>query len=529
MSTLNWDTPYPSNRSPVFAENMVATSQPLATQAGLEALRQGGNAVDAALAAAITLTVVEPNNNGIGSDAFAILWDGEALHGLNASGKSPAGWSPEHFAKYSEMPRHGWDTVTVPGAVSAWMELSEKFGKLPFPELFRAGIHYAENGFQVGPKSGFFWKFAERQFQKYPDFMATFMQDGKAPEIGAMMRLPDHGKTLRSIADSQGAAFYQGDLAAAMVADSDQHGGCLTAEDLSSHQAEWVGTISEAFGDTELHEIPPNGQGLMALIALGIAKHLDLGRYAPESPEAIHLQVECMRIAYAEVERHLADIRFMTAVTPQDLLSPDYLRQRAANIDPDQANISPTAMGAGPDTVYLTTADANGMMVSMIQSNYRGFGSGVVVPGTGISLQNRGNGFTLEPGHPNQVAGGKRPFHTIIPGFVMQGGQPSLSFGVMGGHMQAQGHLQMLLRIYLWGQNPQTASDAPRWHLAENGVVSLEPGMPQTVIDGMQARGHELSLDDNEWLFGGAQLIYRMPNGYCAGSDHRKEGLAGGF
>lgn len=534
MTQLDWNTPYSSNRSPVFAENIVATSQPVATQAGIQALKQGGNAVDAALAAAITLTVVEPNNNGLGSDAFAILWDGEQLHGLNASGRAPAGWHPEHFAKYSEMPRLGWDAVTVPGAVSAWVELSNRFGKLPFENLFESAIHYAEHGFQVGPKSGFFWKFAERQFRDCPDFMTTFMNDGVAPKIGEMMRLPDHGQTLRSIANSHGESFYRGELAAAMIADSNKHGGCMTAEDLAEHQAEWVGTISESFtsgtsDEVALHEIPPNGQGLMALIALGIAQHLELDRLAPDSADAIHLQVECMRIAYAEVERHLADIEYMTAVTVKDLLDPTYLKRRADEIDPATAHVSPTAMGAGPDTVYLTTADASGMMVSMIQSNYRGFGSGVVVPGTGISLQNRGNGFTLESGHPNQVAGRKRPFHTIIPGFITRNGQPSLSFGVMGGHMQAQGHLQILLRIYLWGQNPQAASDAPRWHLAENGVVSLEPGTPQDVIDGMKIRGHELSLDDNEWLFGGAQLIYRMKKGYCAGSDHRKEGLAAGY
>ncbi|MFT7243534.1 MAG: gamma-glutamyltranspeptidase/glutathione hydrolase [Candidatus Azotimanducaceae bacterium] len=529
MSALNWETPYPSNRSPVFANNMVATSQPLATQAGIQAMQQGGNAVDAAIAAAITLTVVEPNNNGIGSDAFAILWDGAELHGLNASGKSPAAWSPEHFAKYKTMPSLGWDAVTVPGAVSAWMALSNKFGQLPFTQLFESGIHYAEQGFQVGPKSGFFWQLAENRYRNYPDFLQTFMKDGAAPAIGEVMQLPDHGQTLRSIAASQGEAFYRGGLAKAMVADSDKHGGCLSLEDLSSHQPEWVGTISEQLGDAELHEIPPNGQGLMALIALGIAKHLDLKRFEPDSADAIHLEVECMRLAFVEVERHLADIRFMDRVTVQALLDPDYLRARAQTIDPVSAHPHPTALGASADTVYLTTADAGGMMVSLIQSNYRGFGSGIVVPGTGVSLQNRGNGFTLEAGHPNQVAGGKRPFHTIIPGFIMQNGQPSLGFGVMGGHMQAQGHLQMLLRIYLWGQNPQAASDAPRWHLGEDGKLSLESGTPLDVIDDLRSRGHELDLHAHESLFGGAQLIYRMSQGYCAGSDHRKEGLAAGF
>lgn len=526
---MNWEQPYRANRSPVFAENMVASSQPLATSAGLHILRSGGNAVDAAIATAIALTVLEPNNNGIGSDAFAILWDGKQLHGLNASGCSPAGWTEAHFKKYENMPSLGWDSVTVPGAVSAWVELSDKFGALPFDKLFEPAVSYAENGFQVGPKSGFFWKLAEQRFRNYPNFISTFMRDGKAPEIGSIMQLPDHASTLRAIASSRGEDFYRGDLAAAMVSDSDKQGGTLSLGDLANHSAEWVGTLSESFNDVDLHEIPPNGQGLMALIALGIARHLPLADYPVDSAEAIHLQVECMRIAYAEVERHLADIRYMTDVTVQDLLSPDYLRARADDISMQEANPKPTTLGASPDTVYLTTADQHGMMVSMIQSNYRGFGSGIVVPGTGISLQNRGNGFTLEPGHPNQVGPNKKPFHTIIPGFIMHQGKPSLSFGVMGGHMQCQGHLQMLLRIYLWHQNPQAASDAPRWHLGEDGRLSLENGMAEDVIEGLKDRGHDVVLNQHESLFGGAQLIYKMEQGYCAGSDHRKEGHAAGF
>lgn len=527
---MNWDTPYRANRSPVFADNMVATSQPLATSAGLDALRRGGNAIDAAIAAAITLAVVEPCNNGIGSDAFAILWDGQKLHGLNAAGKSPAAWNPETYKQqYDTMPSLGWDAVTVPGAVSAWVEMSDKFGALPFADLFSAAIHYAEQGFQVGPKTGFYWQLAQQRFAKFPSFIETFMKDGKAPQIGEEMILADHGKTLRSIAETKGECFYSGHLAEAMVNDSAAHGGVLAMEDLANHQAEWVGTISESIGNATLHEIPPNGQGLMALIALGILKHLEIERFAPGGADSIHLQVESMRVAWAEVERNLADIAHMTKVTVADLLDEDYLKSRAGQIRIGRAEPKPTALGASPDTVYLTTADASGRMVSMIQSNYRGFGSGIVVPGTGISLQNRGNGFTLEDGHPNQVGGSKKPFHTIIPGFVMQDGAPSLSFGVMGGHMQAQGHLQMLVRIYLWGENPQAASDAPRWYLAEDGKLHLEEGTSHNICNDLKARGHDIVLDSHESLFGGAQLIYKMPRGYCGGSDHRKEGLAAGF
>lgn len=527
---MDWETPYRANRSPVFADNIVATSQPLATEAGLNALRRGGNAIDAAIATAITLAVVEPCNNGIGSDAFAIIWDGQELHGLNASGKSPAAWTPEYFkSRYDAMPSLGWDAVTIPGAVSAWVEMSNRFGALPFAYLFEDGIRYAEQGFQVGPKTGFYWQLAQQRFAGYDSFLQTFMKAGQAPAIGEEMKLPDHGASLRAIAESKGESFYRGELAAAMVSDSRDKGGLMTLDDLANHKAEWVGTISQSIGNVALHEIPPNGQGLMALIALGILKHLELPRFPAGGVDAIHLQVEAMRVAYAEVERHLADIHHMTRVTVDDLLDEAYLESRAAQIRIGRAEPNPTTLGAAPDTVYLTTADASGRMVSMIQSNYRGFGSGIVVPGTGISLQNRGNGFCLEDNHPNQVAGGKKPFHTIIPGFVMQDDQPSMSFGVMGGHMQAQGHLQMLVRVYIWGENPQAASDAPRWHLAENGKLHLEAGASHDLVNDLKARGHDVVLDSHESLFGGAQLIYKMPRGYCAGSDHRKEGLASGF
>jgi len=528
FDNLDWQCAYPSARSPVLAANVVATSQPLATQAGLHALQSGGNAVDAALASAITLTVVEPNNNGIGSDAFAIIWDGNELHGLNASGRSPAAWSAERFKGQSKMPTLGWDSVTVPGAVSAWVAMSEKFGRLPFKALFEAAIRYARDGYQVGPKSAYYWQGAPARFRDYPDFLSTFCPQGRAPLTGELVYLPDHANSLEKIAHSHGHAFYQGELAAAMVNAAKHAGGALSMEDLALHRADWVGTIHQSFAQSELHEIPPNGQGLLALIALGICQHLPLADYSVDSFESAHLQIESCRIAYAEVERHLADIQSMR-VTPAQLLDPAYLRQRASEIRLDHVNLQPTALGAAPDTVYLTTADANGMMVSMIQSNYRGFGSGIVPPGTGISLQNRGSGFTLESGHPNQVAGNKRHYHTIIPGFVMAAGKPVMSFGVMGGHMQAQGHLQMMVRVMLHHQNPQAASDAPRWYLQEDGSVCLEDGFEPAVTQRLQDTGHPVLLNNPEHLFGGAQLIYKLPTGYCAASDHRKEGLAGGY
>ncbi|MFP6808726.1 MAG: gamma-glutamyltransferase family protein [Pseudomonadales bacterium] len=526
--TLNWDCPYPSNRSPVFARNMVATSQPLAVQAGINAMRAGGNAVDAAIATAITLTVVEPNNNGIGSDAFAIVWDGSKLHGLNASGRSPAALDAERFSGRDKMPALGWDAVTVPGAVSAWVELSQRFGKLPFDELFADAIHHANSGFQPGPKTGFFWQLAEQRYKAFKPFMDTFMIDGRAPRIGELIRLPDHANSLQDIASTRGDSFYRGALAQAMVEDSDLNDGTLTLEDLAGHQCDWVGTINATIADYDLHEIPPNGQGLMALIALGILNKFDVSQYALDSVDSIHLQIESTRIAYAYIERHLADIEHMR-VKPAELLADNFLSARASEIKMDSANVAPSVLGASPDTVYLTTADASGMMVSMIQSNYRGFGSGIVVPGTGVSMQNRGSGFVLEDGHPNQVGGSKRPYQTIIPGFAMRGNEPLLSFGVMGGHMQAQGHLQMMIRIFIHQQNPQAASDAPRWHLLEDGRLALEDGFDDGVAEELGRRGHNIVRDNPEHLFGGAQLIYRMKDGYCAGSDHRKEGHAAGF
>ncbi len=525
---LNWDCPYPSNRSPVFAKNMVATSQPLAVQAGINAMKAGGNAIDAAVATAITLTIVEPNNNGIGSDAFAIVWDGTKLHGLNASGRSPAGLRAEHFTGQQQMPVLGWDAVTVPGAVSAWVELSSKFGRLPFEQLFIDAIHYAADGFQVGPKTGFYWQLAEERFKDFQPFMDTFMIDGRAPQIGEIKHLPDHASSLEKIAKTNGQAFYRGELAEAIARDAHENGGKLTMEDLAAHQCDWVGTIDTALYESHLHEIPPNGQGLMALIGLGILNQLDIARYALDSADSVHLQIEAIRISYAYIERHLADIEHMR-VKPEDLISDQFFQDRANEIRLDKANPAPRVIDASPDTVYLTTADESGMMVSMIQSNYRGFGSGIVIPGTGISMQNRGSGFVLEEGHPNQVGGRKRPYQTIIPGFAMQDGQPAMSFGVMGGHMQAQGHLQMMLRIFVHKQNPQAASDAPRWYLSEDGKVALENGFDGDVARDLKDRGHDVILDSPEHLFGGAQLIYRMRDGYCGGSDHRKEGLVAGF
>lgn len=521
--------PWPSARSPMVGRNAVASSQPLAVQAGIRVLREGGNAIDAALATAITLTVVEPNNNGLGSDAFALVWADDALHGLNGSGRAPAGWTPGRFAGMQAMPRLGWDAVTVPGAVASWVQLSRRFGALPFEELFRDAIHYARDGFHVGPKSAYYWAMAPQIYAGCEQFLDHFCPDGRAPRAGERFVPAGMADTLEAIAADQGESFQRGALAERMVAASTAAGGALTLDDLDAHRSDWVDPISVEFAGHHLHEIPPNGQGLGALIAAGILECLDPTTLDVDSPRAVHLQIEAARIGIREAFAHVADADALPQPVAA-LLDRDRLATLAAGIDPRRADPRPLRGGAAPDTVYLTTADADGRMVSFIQSNYQGFGAGVVVPGTGIAMQNRGSGFVLDPAHPNCVGPRKRPYHTIIPGFVTRAGEPWLSFGVMGGHMQHQGHLQMLVRTALWGQNPQAASDAPRWHVSEDGRVLLEANFDPAVSAALREMGHEVETEPREHVFGGAQLIQRLPDGaWCAGSDHRKEGCAAVF
>ena len=529
MKSFKQQFPWPSQRMPAMGRNMVATSQPLAALAGLQAIRKGGNAVDAALATAITLTVVEPTMNGIGSDAFCIVSDGNQLHGLNASGRSPLAFDKRDFRGLKAMPLTGWDSVTVPGAVSAWVELSEKFGNLPFESLFEDAIHYADNGFQVTPITARLWSFAPEEFAGFEDF-APFLPNGKAPEAGDLFRFPDQARTLEKIATSKGDAFYRGELARKMVAASKRGGGKFTLADLDQHQCDWVELISHPWRDYHLHEIPPNGQGLGALIMLGILSHTSIAEYEVDSVDALHCQIEAMKLAFADIQRYVADSEFIDRA-PVDLLDDEYLASRAAMIDMNKAQDPGYGVPARSGTIYLTTADQSGMMVSYIQSNYCGFGSGIVIPDTGISLQNRGSGFSLEDGHPNQVAGGKRPFHTIIPAFLTRNGLPVMSFGVMGAHMQAQGHAQIVQRVCDQGMNPQAASDAPRWQVTEEKQVLLEQGYDQRIRSGLRERGHDVPDFENEQIFsmGGAQLIRKTENGYQGGSDHRKDGIAVGF
>ncbi|MEY8014173.1 gamma-glutamyltransferase family protein [Mycobacterium servetii] len=523
---FDWSFPYAWPRKPVLAHNVVCTSQPLAAQAGLRMLAEGGSAVDAAVAAAITLTVVEPVSNGIGSDAFAIVWDGERMHGLNASGRSPGTWTPEYFGG-NAVPALGWNSVTVPGAVSAWAELHARFGRLPFERLFGPAISYARNGFLVSPTIADQWAAQVPLFADQPGFAETFAPGGRAPAAGELFRLPAHAATLEKIADTRGEAFYRGELAARLEAHASANGGALRADDLAAHRADWVGTIDAPYRGYTVHEIPPNGQGVVALIALGILEHFDMASLPADSADSVHLQIEAVKLAFADAQAYVADVEHMP-VGPQHLLDRDYLRQRAALIDRNRA--APAAAGTpGGGTVYLTAADAAGAMVSMIQSNYMGFGSGVVVPGTGISLQNRGANFVATPGHPNRVGPRKRPYHTIIPGFVTRDGSPVMSFGVMGGTMQPQGHVQVMVRIADHGQNPQAACDGPRFRWVDGMQVSCEPGFPPATLDGLRRRGHDLVTVGDYNQFGSCQAIWRLGDGYLAASDPRRDGQAAGF
>ena len=529
MADFDWDFPYPSQRMPVLARNVVATGQPLAAQAGLRMLLSGGNAVDAALAAAIALTVVEPTSNGFGSDAFALVWAGGGLHGLNASGRSPGALTPQRFEGRDAVEQLGWDGVTVPGAVSAWIALSQRFGALPLATLFEPAIDYASEGFLVSPQTAYYWGRAQSRYRDFESFQQTFCPQGQAPRAGERFASPAHAETLRAIAATAGESFYRGALASRIASHARDTGGLLTEADLAAHRPDWVRPISIDYRGWTLHEIPPNGQGLVALLALGILSHHRLGGLRVDSAECLHLQIEAVKLAFADGHRYIADPDWMD-VDVAALLDPAYLASRAELIDPAKARDPDYGTPRPGGTVYLATADAEGGMVSYIQSNYTGFGSGVVVPGTGIALQNRGCCFSLEPGHPNRVGPGKRPYHTIIPGFVTRDGQAVMSFGVMGGFMQPQGHAQVMVRLADYGQNPQAALDAPRFRVDGGLTVSVEPGFEPEVYAGLRQRGHEVTVAAARTVaHGGGQAIYRLADGYFGASDLRRDGQAVGF
>jgi gamma-glutamyltranspeptidase/glutathione hydrolase len=538
---FNYANPYPMARLPVFARNVVSTSHPLAAQAGLRMLWAGGNAVDAAIAAAATIMITEPVSNGLGSDAFAILWDGQQLHGLNASGTAPAAWTPEYFRrKYGDgcmtPPKRGMDSVTVPGAIAGWAALSERFGKLPFEDLLQPAIEVAERGYLMPIVVQSKWLAATEELRVQPGFSESFLPWGRAPEVGELFRFPAAARALKAIAKTQGKAFYEGEIAQALEKFSDAHGGSLKVSDLATYRPEWVQPLAKDYRGYTLHEIPPNGQGIAAQIALGILNQFDLASMPVDGPEAEHLKIEAMKLAFADVYRYVAQ-RDAMEVTPEQMLDDAYLARRARLIDPKRAQDFKAGNPVQGGTIYLSAADENGMMISFIQSNYMGFGSGCVEPTYGISLQNRGHGFSASPqgaNRANLVAPGKRPFHTIIPAFLTQNGQPVMSFGVMGGNMQPQGHMQTLVRMIDHAQNPQTACDAPRWRFNTGLEINAEPTMPAATVQGLKERGHQIAvINDSYQDFGAGQFIWRAGDpaveGYVIASDSRRDGQAAGF
>lgn len=529
-TSFDWAFPYPSQKMPLLAQNVVTTSQPLAAQAGVRMLVAGGNAVDAALAAAIALTVVEPVMNGIGGDLFALVWDKGELQGLDACGRAPAKWTPERFAGRDSMPTLGWDSVTVPGQVAGWAALSERYGKLPFETLFEPAINYAEHGFAVSPQIARQWAAQVPALIGRPGFAEAFTLNGEAPKTGSRWSLPEQARTLQEIAETKGKSFYSGRLAEKIIAYSEQCGAALSAADLADMNVEWVKPISQDYRGCTLHEIPPSGQGIAALLGLGILEEFDLESMGVDSPDAYHVMIEAMKLAFADLHAHVADREHMR-YTAEELLDKSYARQRARLIQRDRA--IPVAAGtpASGGTVYLAAADSSGMMVSFIQSNYKGFGSGVVVPNTGVSLHNRGMGFVLTEGHVNRVGPRKKPLHSIIPGFVTRGDKPLMALGVMGGSMQAQGHVQMVARLASFGQNPQAMSDAPRFRVEDGPVVHLEAHTPADVTHELRARGHNVNVHTPDSMeFGAAQIVCCSESGgYVAASDSRRDGQAVGF
>ena len=535
---FNYQNPYTSTRIPLMARNVVSTSHPLGAQAGLAMLHKGGNAVDAAIAAAAVMTLCEPVSNGLGSDAFCILWDGQQLHGLNASGRAPAAWTPDYFRrKYGAAaktpPKRGLDSVTVPGAVSSWVAMSDRFGKLPFADLMAPAIDIAERGYLVPPIVAGKWAAPVDELQGEPGFAQAFLPRGRALDIGELFQFKAAGRALKAIAATKGEAFYRGEIAAALDKFNRENGGAMTAADLAAHQCEWVTPIAKNYRGYELHEIPPNGQGIAALMALGILEKFEIADLGADSADTQHLQIEAMKLAFADVYRFVSERATMT-VTTEQLLDDAYLASRARLIDRKKAQDFGAGNPVKGGTIYLTAADENGMMVSFIQSNYMGFGSGCVEPTFGISLQNRGHGFSLDAASPNVVAPGKRPFQTIIPAFLTKGGQPVMSFGVMGGNMQPQGHMQTLVRMLDYRQSPQMACDAPRWRFNQGLELNVESTMPAATVQALRDRGHQMVvINDSYQDFGAGQFIWRAGDprvqGYIAASDARRDGHAVGF
>lgn len=537
-----------ATRSEVIARHgMAATSQPLATLTAVEILKAGGSAVDAAIAANAILALTEPTGCGIGGDLFAIVWDGreQRLHGLNASGRSPATLTREEFSRrgLTRIPSLGVLPISVPGCVDGWFELHAKFGRLPFSRLMEPAIRYAREGFAVTEIIAAGWKSGETVFRDQPGFAELFLIDGRAPQKGDIFRNPALAATLQRIAERGRDEFYKGEMAVAIAGFVQQHGGFLSTADLAAHRSDWIQPVSVNYRGYDVWELPPNGQGIAALQMLNLLEPFDLQGAGFGSRMHAHLFVEAKKLAFEDRARLYADPAF-AKVPVEQLISKEYAAERRQLLNVDRAAIShppglPHAVDQG-DTIYLTVADSERNMVSLIQSNYRGFGSGVCPANLGFCLQDRGEMFDLQPGRMNSYAPGKRPFHTIIPAFVTKDGQPFLSFGVMGGATQPQGHVQILLNIIDFGMNVQEAGDAPRiLHsgsseptgetMADGGAVSFESGFPSALAEQLQESGHVLRPARGE--FGGYQGIQydARRDVFLGASESRKDGMAAGY
>tara|TARA_B100000700_G_scaffold133244_1_gene148768 strand:- start:8425 stop:10071 length:1647 start_codon:yes stop_codon:yes gene_type:complete len=532
-----------ASRSEVIGQNgMVATSHPLATQIGLDILKQGGTAIDAAIAANIALGLMEPTGNGIGGDLFAIVWDAneKKLHGLNASGPAPKNISIDYFVKngLNKIPSYGPLPVTVPGAVDGWVKLHEKFGKMDFQSLFEPTIEYAENGFPVTETIAYYLDRSKKRFENFPNFRDVWLKNGKMPAKGEIFKNPQLAKTLKIIADQGRAGFYEGHVATTMADFIQSQGGFLSYEDLSSFHSEWTPPVSSNYRGYDVWELPPNGQGIAALQILNILENYNIKKMGLYSAEYIHLFTEAKKLAFADRAKYYADPDF-SKIPVQELISKSYAKDRAKLINLSKAaqTDQPGILESG-DTIYLTAADQYGNMISLIQSNYRGMGSGMMPPGLGFMLQDRGELFSLNKNHRNALEGGKRPFHTIIPAFVTKDGKPFMSFGVMGGATQPQAHAQIIINMIDFGLNLQEAGDAPRIvHsgssqptdevMTDGGSLSIESGFGKEIEKQLKNKGHAIKYEKG--IFGGYQAIMLKDGVYYGASETRKDGQATGY
>ena len=527
---------FPSRRSAVMSNRgIVATSQPLAAQAGVSMLLQGGNAIDAAIATAAALNVVEPMSTGLGGDAFALVYLSRSneLKALNASGQAPYAASLEALRNlgYQEMPTTGIHTVTVPGTLDGWCTLLDRYGTMSLAQVLAPAIDLAENGFPVTEIIGHTWKMSRAKLKLNVSAARTYLMAGRAPEPGEVVVQPDLARSFKKIAEGGRDVFYHGEIAQAIVACSRQNGGLITLHDLSDYTSTWVTPISTNYRGYDIYECPPNSQGLVALLALNILEGYTLQPLGHNSTEYLHLLVEAVKLAFADASRYVTDPDFVD-IPLDSLLSKSYAGRRRQLIDTSKAGqrVEAGIPDTGGDTVYLAVTDSEGNSVSFISSLYQSFGSGIVVEGTGICLQNRGSMFSLEAGHPNCIQPHKRPYHTIIPAMAFKDGNLFLTFGVMGAFMQPQGHVQVLLNIIDFGMGVQTALDAPRFRYIQGNECAFEPAIPPSVLQGLADKGHRIAELDDPYSqeFGGGQAIMVHPStkALIAGSDPRKDGCA---